>query len=205
MATANVPPEITECTPRSSKRALNQSGSETPPEVSSSKAARSLRQCSDSDSDSASASEGRVDPPREHGGTPSETEGATPGETPPRDGVTTAAHEGEEQEAGWITATNRRRRPRPKFRFLTGQDLAESYRLITGMELDNPSLKLEVRPNLRGEYIFTPKDDASESRLRELSENDERLVLLDPRERQQRMVVERYPHSLPLEAVEAHQ
>ena len=63
------------------------------------------------------------------------------------------------------------------------------------LEREHPNLKIEVRPNLSSEYILTPKDEESVALLR---------ILLDLKVRRRKVVMERYPTNLPLEAVEAH-
>ena len=77
--------------------------------------------------------------------------------------------------------------------------------VITRLEREHSDLKIEVRPNLTGEYIFTPKDEDTVVILRCLAEEEgNRVVLLDPNLRKIKLVLERYPLNFPLDTVEAH-
>ena len=107
-------------------------------------------------------------------------------------------------DGGWTTVGRNRRRPRPRFRLVLHAGPQSAYQAVTALEDDHPSLKMEVRPNLTGEYTLTPKDDASETLLRRLAEEGDRQLLLDPCVKRHKVVLERYPVNLPLEAVEAH-
>ncbi|KAG0719769.1 hypothetical protein GWK47_049815 [Chionoecetes opilio] len=62
---------------------------------------------------------------------------------------------------------------------------------------------MEVRPNLYGEYILTPKDEESTALLRRLADEDNRVLLLDPSVRRHKVVLERYSVDFPLDAVKA--
>ena len=94
--------------------------------------------------------------------------------------------------------------PRPKFKLGSLGDHASAYLAITALEKDYPTLRIDIRPNLASEYVLTPKDEDTAALLRRLSEEGNRVILLNPSERRYRVVLERYPLDLPLEAVEAH-
>ena len=70
--------------------------------------------------------------------------------------------------------------------------------------MEHPSLRIEVRPNLQGEYILTPKDADSTTLLRCLVEQGNRVLLLDPNEWRCMVLLERYPLDLPLDAIQAN-
>ena len=114
-----------------------------------------------------------------------------------------------ENDEGWINVESRSRRRRrhqdlPKFKLTTQGDRGAAYSTITALETDHPDLKMEVRPNLVGDYVLTPKDEASTVLLRRRAEEDDAVVLLDPTVKRHKVVLERYPLDLPLEAIEAH-
>ena len=94
--------------------------------------------------------------------------------------------------------------PRPRFKLGDLGDHENAYKAITALEKEYPTLRMQVRPNLQMEYILTPKGEDSAALLRRLAEEGNRVLLLDPSERRHRVVVERYPLDLPLDAVEAH-
>ncbi|KAG0718515.1 hypothetical protein GWK47_052309 [Chionoecetes opilio] len=84
---------------------------------------------------------------------------------------------------------------------------ANLYLAVLALQWDLPGLQMYVRPNLKGEYILTPKDDASTDRMCGLAQERDapaRLVLLDPAERHTKAVLQRYSHDMPLEAVRDH-
>ena len=114
-------------------------------------------------------------------------------------------------DQGWTTVTRNKRAtppkhqnpPRPRFKLSSLEEQGRAYQVITALEREHPDLKMEVRPNLT-EYILTPKDEDSVVILRRLAEEKgNRMVLLDPNLRRFKVVLERYPLNLPLDAVEA--
>ena len=110
----------------------------------------------------------------------------------------------QEDEGGWETVSNSRRGPRPKFKLVHQNDTTSAYQTVTELESAHPALRINVRPTLTSEYVLTPKDDRSEALLRRLAEEGDRVILLDPSVRRHKVVLERYPITLPLQAVEAH-
>ena len=70
--------------------------------------------------------------------------------------------------------------------------------------MEHPSLTIEVRPNLQGEYILTPKDADSTTLLHRLAEEGNRVLLLDLNEWRRKVLLDRYPLDPPLDAVEEH-
>ena len=121
----------------------------------------------------------------------------------------------QEEEGGPWTEVNRSRRkardtardaPLPRFKVkLEGH--SNGYQAVTALEADHRDLKLTVRPNLKGEYILTPRDAVTVERLKALSREGDpnsRVTLLDPEKKQVKGVLQRYPLDLPLEAVKAH-
>ena len=113
------------------------------------------------------------------------------------------------QDQEWTTVTRGRHArhqqlPRPKFKLGSHGDHGSAYQAITALEREHPELKMEVRPNLQGEYILTPKSDDSATLLRSIAEEGNRVLLLDPSKRVCKVLLERYPLNLPLDAVEAH-
>ncbi|KAG0695837.1 hypothetical protein GWK47_026776 [Chionoecetes opilio] len=85
------------------------------------------------------------------------------------------------------------RAARPKFKLGSLEDHASAYLAITALEAENPTLRMEVGPNLSGEYILTPKDEESVALLRRLAEEGNRVLLLDPSVRRHKVGLERYP------------
>ena len=61
-----------------------------------------------------------------------------------------------------------------------------------------------MRANLQGEYILKPEDADSVALLRRVAKQNNRMLLLDPSEWKRKMLLERYPLDIPLDAVEAH-
>ncbi|XP_063854131.1 uncharacterized protein LOC135096523 [Scylla paramamosain] len=112
------------------------------------------------------------------------------------------------EEQGWTTVTTSRARrhqpPRPKFKLGSLGEHENSYRAISALEREYPTLRIQVRVNLKGEHVVTPKDEDSTALLRRIAEEGNRVLLLDPSEKRHKLVLERYPLDLPLEAVEAH-
>ncbi|KAG0721812.1 hypothetical protein GWK47_045677 [Chionoecetes opilio] len=97
------------------------------------------------------------------------------------------------------------KRPRIKLGCTTGY--ANHYLAVLALQRDLQGLQMDVRPNLKGEYVLTPKDDAATDRMCGLVQERDapaRLVLLDPAERHTKAVLQRYPHDMPLEAVRDH-
>ncbi|KAG0724405.1 hypothetical protein GWK47_040633 [Chionoecetes opilio] len=84
---------------------------------------------------------------------------------------------------------------------------ANHYLAVLPLQRDLPGLQMDVRPNLKGEYVLTHKDDASTDRMCGLAQERDapaRLVLLDPAERHTKAVLQRYPLEMPFEAVWDH-
>ena len=60
---------------------------------------------------------------------------------------------------------------------------------------------------MKGEYVLTPKDDDSAAKISVLAregDSEAKLVLLDPEDRHTKVIMERYPLDLPIEAVRDH-
>ena len=115
-----------------------------------------------------------------------------------------------EQDQGWTQvgrsgrAARHQNAPRPKFKLGALGDHETAYRAITALEEEYPALRMEVRPNLKAEYILTPKDEDSAALLRRLAEEGNKVLLLDPSLRKHKVVLQRYPLDLPLDAVRGH-
>ncbi len=116
----------------------------------------------------------------------------------------------QEDNQGWTVSKKWKRRaghqqsPRPKFKLGYTGDHESDYQAITALELEHPTLKMEVRPNLSGVYILTPKNEDSAALLRRIAEEGNKVIVLEPSEKRHKMVLERYPLNLPLDAVKAH-
>ena len=96
---------------------------------------------------------------------------------------------------------------RPKFKLGNTAGYDNAYQAVVALQRDLPNLLLDIRPNLKGEYVLTPKDDASAARMLAVAQEEgpaARLVLLDPAERRVKRVLQRYPLDMPLEAVLDH-
>ena len=112
-----------------------------------------------------------------------------------------------EQGDGWTLvgrngrAARHQNPPRPKFKLGSLGDHETAYQAIKTLEEEYPALRMEVRPNLKAEYVLTPKDKASATFLRRLAEEGNRVFLLDPNLRRHKVVLQRYPLDLPLDAV----
>ena len=102
-----------------------------------------------------------------------------------------------EQGDGWTRvgrngrAVRHQNPPRPKFKLGSLGDHETAYQAITALEEEYPALRMEVRPNLKAEYVLTPKDEASATFLRRLAEEGNRVLLLDPNLRRHKVVLQR--------------
>ena len=72
------------------------------------------------------------------------------------------------------------------------------------LEEEHLELKMDVRPNLKANYVLPPKDEASAALLRRLAKEGNKLLLLDPSLRRHKVMLQQYPLDLPLDAVENH-
>lgn len=93
---------------------------------------------------------------------------------------------------------------KPRFKLGSLGEKDRAYRALTTLEKNHPTLRMEVRSILKGEYVLAPKIEASVTLLQRLAEEGNRVLLLDPGVRRHRVVLERYPVDLPLEAVKEH-
>lgn len=95
----------------------------------------------------------------------------------------------------------------PKFQLRNTDGHAILYQAVLALQRDLPGLSMDIRPNLKGEYVLTHKDDESAARISALivaGDTAARLVQLDPAERRSKVVLQRYPLELPLEVVRDH-
>lgn len=69
----------------------------------------------------------------------------------------------QDEDQEWTIITRGRVRhqqpPRPKFKLGILGDHDSAYQAITALEREQPSLRMEVRPNLQKEYVLTHRDE----------------------------------------------
>ena len=82
-------------------------------------------------------------------------------------------------------------------------DHGNSYQTTSALEMEYPTLRIQVRVNLKGEYVITVKDDDSTTLLRSIAEEGNK-VLLKQSKRRHKVVLQCCPLDLPFEAVEVH-
>ncbi|KAG0724898.1 Transposon TX1 uncharacterized protein [Chionoecetes opilio] len=122
----------------------------------------------------------------------------------------------QDQGGNWSTVDRqgKRRQPahdtgskRPRFKLGCTTGYANHYLAVIALQRDLPGLQMDVRSNLKGEYVLTPKGEAATDRMCDLAQERDapaRLVLLDHAERHTKAVLQRYPLDMPLEAVRDH-
>ncbi|XP_068221296.1 proteoglycan 4-like [Palaemon carinicauda] len=85
----------------------------------------------------------------------------------------------------------------PKFKLPATTD-TPTYAAVTAMAAATPALNFTKRPNLQGDIIITPKDQATATLLYK----EATLTFLDPSKKQKKAVVFNYPPSLPVSLIE---
>ncbi|XP_068213343.1 proteoglycan 4-like [Palaemon carinicauda] len=85
----------------------------------------------------------------------------------------------------------------PKFKLPATTD-TPTYAAVTAMAAARPALNFTARPNLQGDIIITPKDQATATLLYK----EATLTFLDPSKKQKKAVVFNYPPSLPVSLLE---
>ena len=107
-------------------------------------------------------------------------------------------------EDGRLSAAPVRGR-RPKFKLGNTEGHANHYLAVLALQKDLPGLRMEIKPNLKGEYVLIPRDDDSAARMCTLTEaQNARLVMLDTAGKRIKAVLQCYPLDLPLDAVRDH-
>ena len=82
-------------------------------------------------------------------------------------------------------------------------DHESTYRAVNALKVEYPGLMMNLRPNLKGEYVLPPREEDFAVLLCCLAEEGNKVLLLDPSDRRHKMGLERYPLNL-LDAVKAH-
>ncbi|XP_068225091.1 uncharacterized protein [Palaemon carinicauda] len=84
----------------------------------------------------------------------------------------------------------------PKFKLPAATGTA-TYAAVAAMAAAKPDLNFTARPNLQGDIIITPKDQATAS----LFHKETTLTFLDPTKKQRKAVVYNYPSRLPVSLI----
>lgn len=110
------------------------------------------------------------------------------------------------QEVSTPKATTLTSAPFPKFKIKTTNPEMTSYAAVTALERKHPTAKFTARPNLKGEMVLHPQDEASAKAL-EQGNNTSTIQVekLDPALKETKSVVLRYPKEFPLEPLSNHQ
>ncbi|XP_064096487.1 proteoglycan 4-like [Macrobrachium nipponense] len=84
----------------------------------------------------------------------------------------------------------------PKFKAIASQGQS-SYAAVLALENKHPEAKLHARPNLKGEFIISPKDQHSA----DLLSNDPSCLLLDPADKITKGMICKVPRYIPIERI----